>query len=265
MTSAAQARSRDVHYTGRPEAPASTFTVPRAWPAPPRVAGLARTLGLGGVAVRADLSCAFGIALSAWTFASGFLPETDPGYGTAAYWAAGVTGALLVMASLLLHELGHAIAARRAGLGVAQVTLSFVGGTSEIVGPIRRAGDELTIALAGPLASVVVMLAAAAAHVILVETTGPGLPATVAALVAVANLAIVVLNAIPGLPLDGGRALHAVLWAFGGRPEAATRFATAAGRRCGEALIVIAVLASAFGFVALALWAALLGVVMREG
>ena len=193
----------------------------------------ASSMTLAGVALRADLSCLFGALLTAWTFASGFLPETDPGRGATAYWTAGAIGALCVMASLLLHELGHAIAARRAGLGVARITLSFVGGTSEIVGVIRYARDEAMIAASGPLASFAVMVTAAIAHVVLVETVGPGLPATVAALVAVANLALVVLNAVPGLPLDGGRVLRAALWAISGRQEAATRVAAVAGRRFG--------------------------------
>jgi Zn-dependent protease len=169
-----------------------------------------------------------------------------------------------VLVSLLVHEIGHAIAARRAGLGVARITLSFVGGTSEIVGAIRHAREEVVIAAAGPLASLAAMTAAAIVHVVIVETAGPGLPATIAALIAVANLGLALVNSVPGMPLDGGRVLGATVWAITGRPDAAARLAAVAGRRFGEALIVTAVLASAFGFVALALWAGLLGFVLRE-
>jgi Zn-dependent protease len=219
---------------------------------------------IAGIPVRADLWCVFGAGLSAWTFASAFLPETNPGLGATAYWAGGVAGAVLVVASLLVHELGHAIAARRRGLGVGRITLSFVGGTSEVIGAVRDARDELVIAVAGPLASLAMAVGAAVLHVVIVETAGAGIPATVAALVAVANLALAALNAIPGLPLDGGRLLRAALWTITGRPEMATGVALFAGRRFGEALILLAVLGSAFGFTALALWAALLGVVLRE-
>src|SRR5688572_22356042 len=187
--------SRSTALTVEPTHPTSRSHA-RPRPSPLRSVPRARPLRLAGVAVRADISCAFGGLLTAWTFASSFLPQTDPGRSATAYWMAGAVGAGLVIASLLLHELGHAMAARRAGLGVARITLTFVGGTSEIVGAIRHAREELSIAAAGPFTSVVVALLAAFVHVALVETGGPGLPATVAALIAVANLAIALLNAV---------------------------------------------------------------------
>ena len=202
--------------------------------------------------------------IPAWTFASSFLPETDADRSALAYWTGGAAGAALVIASLLLHELGHVVAARRAGLGVARITLSFVGGTSEIVGAPRHARDEFVIAAAGPCTSLALALLAAAAHVAMVETAGPGLPATVAALIALANLMIALLNVVPGLPLDGGRMLRAAIWAWTGQADTATRFVVAAGRRFGDGLLGLAVLASAFGYAAFALWAALVGLVLRE-
>jgi Zn-dependent protease len=237
---------------------------PAAWPATSRVTSRAREWRVAGVPLRVDVSCLLGGLLVAWTFAAALLPETNPGLTATAYWTAGVLGAVLVMVSLLLHELGHAVTARRRGLAIVRVSLSFIGGTSEVSGPLRAARDELVIAAAGPLASLGVAFVAAVAHVVIVETAGAGVLATVAALVAVANLALALLNAIPGLPLDGGRLVRAALWAVTGRRDAATTLVTLAGRRFGEGFIAIAVLASAFGFTAIALWAALLGVVLRE-
>jgi Zn-dependent protease len=221
-------------------------------------------LRLAGVLVRADLSCVLGAALAAWTFASGLLPELEPGRGTVAYWTAGGVGALLVVGSLAVHEMGHAIAARHAGLSVARITFSFIGGTSEVVGTIRRGRDEFLIAAAGPCASLAAALAAALGHVVLVETAGPGLAATIAALLAVANLAIALLNGLPGLPLDGGHMLRGAVWAASGRPDAGTFIVAWLGRRLGDTMILVAVFGSAFGFVGIALWAALLGLMLRE-
>ena len=238
---------------------------PRAVPqsAPTRAPRTARGAPRS-ILVRSDVSCLFGFILTAWTFASGFLPETDPGQPPPAYWIAGSAGALAVLASLLAHELGHLLAARRAGLHVARLTLSFAGGRLEIPGAIRFPHQELVIAMGGPIASALVMVIAAVSHVLIVETYGPGLPATVLALVAAANLALLLFNAIPGWPLDGGRGLRAVIWALTRRPDLATHVAQTIGRRVGEAMIVIAAVGSAFGFVGIAIWAAFLGLIVRD-
>jgi len=74
----------------------------------------ARTSTGFGIPLSFDLSCAFGIALGAWTFAETILPEAAPGRGGLAYWAGGAATALLVIVSIAAHELAHAITARRA-------------------------------------------------------------------------------------------------------------------------------------------------------
>jgi Zn-dependent protease len=224
----------------------------------------AHPVHLGGVPIGVDLSFVFATLLSAWTFAAGFLPETDPNRTSVAYWTAGIVGALLLCASLLIHELGHALAARRKGLAVTRITLSFAGGASDIAGTIRQPADALLIALGGPLASLLGALVAAIAHVVIVETSGPGLPASVAAIVAVGNAALTVVNVLPGLPLDGGHALSAALWKLTGRSDLATRWARTVGDRLGDAAIAIAVIASAFGFLAIACWCALFGFAVRS-
>src|SRR5262245_39003996 len=79
-----------------------------------------RAVRLPNTVVRGDVSCVFGLVLTALTFAS-ILPETDPGHGFVAYWVAGTAGVLSVLGSLLVHELGHVLAARRTGLGVVRI------------------------------------------------------------------------------------------------------------------------------------------------
>ena len=224
----------------------------------------AHPVHLGGVPIGVDLSFVFATLLSAWTLAAGFLPETDPNRTGVAYWTAGIAGALLFCASLLIHELGHALAARRKGLAVTRITLSFAGGACDIAGTVRRPADTLLIALGGPLASLLTAIVAAIAHVVIVETSGPGLPASVTALVAVGNAALTIVNVLPGLPLDGGHALSAALWKLTGRTELATRWARIVGHRLGDAAIAMAVIASAFGFLAVACWSALFGFALRS-
>jgi Zn-dependent protease len=223
----------------------------------------AHPLRLAGVPLGVDLSFLLATVLTTWTLSDGVLPETDPHRTALAYWMAGTLGALLLGASLLIHELGHALAAYRRGLAVTRITLSFAGGASHIAGSVRRPSDAALIAFGGPLANLLTAFVAVIVHVAIVEIAGPGLPASVSALVAVGNVALAVVNVLPGLPLDGGHALSAGLWKVTGRSDLATRWARAIGHRLGEGAIAVAVVASAFGFLTLACWSALFGFVLR--
>ena len=99
----------------------------------------------------------------------------------------------------------------------------------------------------------------ALAHVMLVEAEVDPLVAAVAAVVAVANLTVAVLNLLPGLPLDGGRVLKAAVWSATGDETRATRIAARAGRALAGTLLFVAVIASASGDAASAIWSGALG------
>lgn len=116
---------------------------------------------------------------------------------------AGVFVVLLSFGSVLLHELGHALVARKLGVGVSGIELSFFGGAAKMEGSPRSAKDEISIAAAGPAVSL--MLAGLGLG--LAAITGVGF----FALLGVINLVIAVFNLIPALPMDGGRILRAVL------------------------------------------------------
>jgi Zn-dependent protease len=219
-------------------------------------------LAVFGVTLRLDVSWVFGLGLAAWTFADAVLPLDVPDRTPAAYAAAGTAAALLVLGSLALHEAGHWLVARRAGLPVIRLALSLVGGTLELGTAPRTAGSELWIALGGPLASLLVAVLAAVAHVVLVESAADPLVASVAAVVGVANLAVALLNLLPGLPLDGGRVLKAAVWRVTGDEVRATHVAAAGGRLLAGALLALAVVASASGDAAAAIWSGALGLTL---
>ena len=225
---------------------------------------LRRRSGLAvlGVRLHLDVSWVFGLGLAAWTFSDAVLPLDVPGRATTSYLLAGGVAALLVVGSLALHEAGHWLVARRAGLPVTRLALSLVGGTLELGSAPHTAAAEFRIALGGPLASLLTALVAAAAHVALVESNADPLVASVAAVVAVANLAVVVLNLLPGLPLDGGRVLKAAVWGATGDETRATRVAAGAGRALATALLALAIIASASGDAAAAIWSGALGLTL---
>lgn len=118
----------------------------------------------------------------------------------------GFVVALLV--SVLLHELGHALVARRLGIGVRAITLEILGGYTEMARDTPNPRAELLVSLAGPAVSLVIGVAAGVGAVLLPD--GPVRQVTL--LVALANLIVAVFNTLPGLPLDGGRALRAMVW-----------------------------------------------------
>jgi Zn-dependent protease len=219
----------------------------------------ARGVALFGVSLRLDVSWVFGLGLATWTFADAVLPQAAPERPTGAYVLGGAAAALLVLGSLALHEVGHWVVAHGDGLPVTRLALSLVGGSLELGVPPRSPGVELRLALGGPLASLVTAALAGVAHVVLVEWDADPLLAAVAAIVAVANLAVALLNLLPGLPLDGGRVLRAALWGATGDEARATYIAGVAGRVLAIIFLVVTVIASASGDAAAAIWSGALG------
>ncbi|MDE2972031.1 MAG: site-2 protease family protein [Acidobacteriota bacterium] len=193
-----------------------------------------------------------------------------PGVSAAGAAALGVVTSVLLLASVLMHELAHAAAAARSGLKVSGITLRVFGGATELEGHPRGAATELRIALAGPLMTLVLF--------VLFLTAGQLLTAAPAPVVAVTNnLALInglllAFNLIPAVPLDGGRILRAVLWAVWDRPLAATRAVAATGGAFGLLMVAFGILAlfggsgAAAGAVRLVLgaWFVLIGLNLRR-
>ena len=156
----------------------------------------------------------------------------QPGLGLWKY-VAGLAFAVVLYLSVLLHEASHAIAAQRLGYGVTSITLHFLGGMTEIDGASRRPRHELVIAVVGPLTSLGVGVAALALWFVVPD----GLVRLAVGGLAGSNLLIGVLNLVPGLPLDGGRVLKAVVWGASGDQHRGTIVAGWGGRATALALL----------------------------
>jgi Zn-dependent protease len=151
--------------------------------------------------------------------------QVQPGLGGGKY-VAGLAFAVLLYLSVLLHEMSHALMAKRYGLPVRSITLHFLGGVTEIEGEPDTPGRELGVSVVGPLTSIAVGVL----FVALTRVTPDGLLLLAVEGLAVANLVVGVLNLIPGLPLDGGRVLRAAVWKVSGNPYRGTIVAGWAGR-----------------------------------
>ncbi|OLB99586.1 MAG: hypothetical protein AUH30_04675 [Candidatus Rokubacteria bacterium 13_1_40CM_68_15] len=186
-----------------------------------------------GIPVRVDRSWFVVFALVASTLAFVYFPRALPTAPAVAHWAWGVGAAVLLFASLLAHELAHALVAERSGIRVESITLYLLGGVSQMVEEPPTPRAELLIAAAGPLTSVGLAGLAFGGRAI---AGGPDWARVLFGYVGAANLVIAIFNLLPGYPLDGGRILRALLWAWRGSLGWATRVASAVGRICGLTL-----------------------------
>lgn len=178
------------------------------------------------------------------------------GLNAALALALAVGAALCLFGSVLVHELAHAITARRRQIAVAGITLFLFGGVTESEPGERTAGDELVVAVVGPLSSFAV--AAVLGMLSLIAGPSGGAVADTVGYLAWLNLVLAVFNLLPGFPLDGGRVLRASAWAITGDRARATRLAAAAGLGLGYALIALGLLAVAAGGFG-GLWLAAIG------
>lgn len=168
--------------------------------------------------------------------------------------------AALIGASVLLHELGHALVAARLTVPVRGITLFGFGGVAEMDAESPHPGAELAIAVAGPAVSLLIAAGAGLLWWASGGPAGPGSLALLAAHVGLANAAIALFNLLPSYPMDGGRVLRAALWFLDDEILPATRTAAEVGRACGVILgLAGAALAVALREPLLAVWSAAVG------
>ncbi|MCO1582750.1 site-2 protease family protein [Crossiella sp. SN42] len=162
-----------------------------------------------------------------------------PGTGLVTSVLLAAAFAVLLAVSVLLHELGHCVVALRLGLPVRRVRLQLLGGAAELVRTPSKPGQEGWVAAAGPAVSV--GLAALAGLALLLVRDG-GVLWLLVLQVAVANAAVAVVNLLPGLPLDGGRVLRALVWAATGKRMTGTRVAVVGAGVVAAAMVWWAVM-----------------------
>lgn len=194
---------------------------------------------IAGIAVGAHWSVLVLVVLLIDGLAAVVLPELSPGHGSVTYWLTGTAVAGLMVVSLLLHELTHALVARRSGLPADKIVLWIFGGVTELGAEPKTARSAFWIALSGPLTSLALGIAWAAAAATF-DTSGASALLVASALwLAVMNLLLGLFNLLPGAPLDGGRVVRAVVWWRSGDPDRAQVAAARSGRIVGALLTLI--------------------------
>lgn len=190
--------------------------------------GNLRIGSLFGIPFYVNLSWFLILALITWDYGQQ-LGFAFPTLGGGA-WLLGLGAALLLFVSVLAHELGHSLVAMRQGIPVNSITLFIFGGLASLGEESKTPADAFWVAVAGPLVSLILF------GLLTVINTFTGITGPVAAVVgllAAINLALALFNLLPGLPLDGGNVLKAIVWKITGKPYKGVAFASRAGQVLG--------------------------------
>ena len=215
-----------------------------------------------GFAVRVDASWLIIAVLITWSLAVGFFPHYYPALSHVEYWLMGISGAVLLFVSIIVHELAHSLVAQRGGLPMKGITLFIFGGVAEMDQEPPSAKAEFQMAIAGPLTSVVVggifyVLAAAA------RGNWPVVAVGVFSYLAWINWLLAAFNMVPAFPLDGGRVLRSLLWQWKGNIWQATRIASTIGSGFGMLLMALGIYRLLVGDFMGAVWWFLIGMFLR--
>ena len=209
---------------------------------------------IGGIEVFADWSLLLIFFIIAFGLATGVFPAWHPDWPAALAWGTALGAAALFIASVLVHELSHALVGRIGGIPVRRITLFMLGGMAHMEREPPTWRSELAMAAVGPLTSLVLglvflWLAARLAGPLEVDLDDPGSAlaqlsplATLLLWLGPVNILLAVFNLVPGFPLDGGRVLRAILWGATGSLRRATRWASLGGQGFAWLLIGAGVL-----------------------
>ena len=209
-----------------------------------------------GISIDLDYSWFLVFGLMTWILAVSYYPAEYKNWSVAEYWFIGAITAVMLFVSVLLHELGHSVVAKRYGIPVPRITLFIFGGVSEIATEPTSASAEFWIAAAGPAVSFALALIFWELRPLLV-TVGPLL--ALAKYLALLNLILGAFNLVPGFPLDGGRVFRSILWGITKDFKRSSAIATVTGRFFGFFFIFFGVWQAIGGNVFNGLWIAFIG------
>ena len=197
---------------------------------------------VAGVQIAIDYSWLIIFALVLWSLSAGYFPALHPDYTHIEYWTVGLVATILFFASIVTHELSHAIVANRLGQPVERISLFIFGGMAHLGHEPTSARDELKIAAAGLLTSFVLGAFFLAIPRVFGLDEALSMWASVFDYLGFINFALGLFNLLPGFPLDGGRILRAVLWQRSGDFRQATASASEWGKGIAYGLIFLGAL-----------------------
>jgi Zn-dependent protease/CBS domain-containing protein len=209
-----------------------------------------------GIRVSIDWSLFFILALIVFNLGSGVFPVWHPDWQAPLRWGVALMAGLLFIGSVYVHELAHALVAKRYGMPVRSITLFLLGGVTNMEREPGSPRAEALMAIVGPLASLAIgflflLIGSWTADTPIsadpeqaMRALGP--LSTMLLWLGPINVILALFNLLPGFPLDGGRILRAILWGATGDLGKATRWAAAVGQAVGW-MLVLAGISMIFG------------------
>jgi len=229
-----------------------------------RTGGKSIPLGrIFGIPIGLDYSWFLIFALLVWSLSTNYYPARFGNWAEGLYWGVGVLTAVLLFVSVLLHELGHAVAALAFRIPVRRIRLLFFGGVAELGDEAPHAGGEFLVAIAGPAVSLLIAIVLGFGWLGMTLVSAPEPVIALVGYLAFINLILAVFNMLPGFPLDGGRVLRAVLWGLTGNLSRATRIAASIGRILAFGFIGFGILQILTGSLANGLWSGFIGMFLQ--
>ncbi len=208
---------------------------------------------IAGIEIHADWSLLVIFVLIASSLAMGLFPEWHPDWGLGLIWATALGASVALFASVLVHELSHALVGRAWGIAVRRITLFVFGGVAQMEQEPPNWRAEFWMAIIGPVTSAVLgFLCFLAAGFSISPAAGEfedpaqlfatlGVGGTLLMWLGQVNFVLAAFNLVPAFPLDGGRVLRALMWAISGDFRRATRWASGAGQAFAWFLIATGV------------------------
>ncbi|MEJ2055627.1 MAG: site-2 protease family protein [Calditrichaceae bacterium] len=218
---------------------------------------------LFGFEVKMDLSWLILAILITWSLAAGLFPAYYHDFSTATYWWMGVFGAIGLLVSIVFHELSHSLVARRFDLPIRGITLFIFGGVAEMQEEPESARAELWMAIAGPIASIILGGILFGVHLLDIGMSWGKPVHGVLLYLSIINLVLAGFNLLPAFPLDGGRVLRAILWSWKKNLRWATKVSSRIGSGFGVLLIILGVISFIGGNFIGGVWWFLIGMFMR--
>ncbi len=212
-----------------------------------------------GIQLEVNISWFVIFGLVTFTLATSYFPQNYPDWDPVLYWFLGSTIALLLFASVLLHELAHSLVSASQGIPVSKISLFIFGGLAQIEKEPDEPGKELKIAIVGPATSILLYVLFMFLAKIVAFFAISEVAVVLLTYVADVNLVLAIFNMVPAFPLDGGRVLRALIWYFKGNLQNATKIASLMGSIFGYFLIFIGILGVLTGLVINGIWFIFIG------